>query len=226
MVQRPRKQQTFLAVQLEEKGIVGLMPFFENNPGRGAPLAIAKDRDSVLAYTLTPAAVRRLRESGVRNGRKFPASILASLIRSGDAHSPRPADAAGQAFLFTEEDAFDELPRCEMTGSTADLHLSVYAEGSATVAKLLSPEARFLVQKSTTLSIPIWALNSETLGQMEVTGKMPKGTAAATTLRQWFLKDYAGAWEKLRKSHAQQEALDLGPAEGELPLAEAQHDQS
>jgi hypothetical protein len=62
------------------------------------------------------------------------------------------------------------------------------------------------------------------LEQLEVTGKIPKGTAGAKTLRQWFLKDYEGAWEKLRKSHAQQEALDLGPAEGELPLVGAPHD--
>ena len=187
-------------------------------------MALAKDTDVILAYTLTPNAVRRLRESGVRNGRKFPASILASLIRSGDAHSPRPADAAGQAFLFTEEDTVDQLPRCEMTGSTADLHLVLYAEGSGTIAKLLSPEARFLLQKATTLSIPIWALSSAAIDQLEVTGTMPKGTAAAKTLRQWFSKDYEEAWGKLRKSHAQQEALDLGPAEGELPLARAPHD--
>jgi hypothetical protein len=187
-------------------------------------MALAKDKDVILAYMLTPNAVRRLRESGVRNGRRFPASILAALVRSGDAHSPRPADAAGQAFLFTDEDTVDQLPRCEMTGSTADLHMVVYGDANGTAAKLLSPEARFLLQKSTTLSVPIWALGSASLEQLEVTGKIPKGTAGAKTLRQWFLKDYEGAWEKLRKSHAQQEALDLGPAEGELPLVGAPHD--
>lgn len=194
------------------------MPLFQKSPKQPAPLALAKDGDAVLAYTLTPAAVRRLRAGGVRHGRKFPASILASLIRTGDAHSPRAADAAGQTVLFTEEDTVDQLPRCEMTGSTADLHLVVYGEGSGTAAKLLSQEARFILQKVTTLSVPIWGLTAAALEQLEVTGKMPQGTAAAKTLRQWLLKDYEDAWEMLRKAHARQEALDLGPAEGELPL--------
>ena len=93
-----------LAVLLAGGDIPGLMPLFQNSPKQGAPLALVKDGDVILAYTLTPNAVRRLRESGVRNGRRFPSSILAALVRSGDAHSPRQADAAGQAFLFTEED--------------------------------------------------------------------------------------------------------------------------
>jgi hypothetical protein len=106
-----------------------------------------------------------------------------------------------------------------MTGSTADLHLVVHGDGNGTAAKLLSPEARFVLQRVTTLSVPIWSLTAAALDQLEVTGKMPQGTAAAKTLRQWLLKDYEEAWEKLRKAHARQEALDLGPAEGELPLA-------
>ena len=195
------------------------MPLFQNSPKHGTPLALTKSKEGIYAYLLTPTAVRRLRESGVRHGRKFPASILASLIRSGDAHSPRPADAQGQAFLFTDDDIVDQLPRCEITGSTADLHLVVYGEKLGTVAKLLSYEPRFLLQKVTALSIPIWALGSAELDQLEVTGKMPQGAAAAKTLRQWFHRDYAEAWEKLRKAQALQEALDLGPAEGELPLA-------
>ena len=68
-----------------------------------------------------------------------------------------------------------------MTGSTADLHLVVHAEGLGKVVKLFSPEARFLVQKAATLSVPIWALDSEILDQLEVTGTMPKGTASSTT---------------------------------------------
>ena len=64
---------------------------FSKFPQAGPPMALAKDKDVILAYTLTPNAVRRLRESGVRNGRRFPASIL------GLAHpvGRRPFPAAG-----------------------------------------------------------------------------------------------------------------------------------
>ena len=57
---------------------------------------------------------------------------------------------------------------------------------------------------------------------MEATDKLPRGTEAAKTLRQWFIRDYEGAWEKLRKAHAQQETLDLGAADGELPLVKVE----
>jgi hypothetical protein len=195
------------------------MPLFQSQSKQEGPLALAKDKLGVVAYALTPVAVRRLRESGVRSGRKFPASVLAALIRSGDAHSPRPADAPGQALLFADDETVNQLPRCELTGSTADLHLVVHQEGTATVAKLLSEEPRSLVQRTTTLSIPVWALSSDLLDQLEVTGKVPQGSAAARTLRQWFQRDYAGAWEKLRAANVRQPGLDLGPDDGELPLA-------
>ena len=51
-------------------------------------------------------------------------AVLASLIRPGDAHSPRTADAAGQQVIF-EDDFATHLPRCELTGATTDLHLVV-----------------------------------------------------------------------------------------------------
>ena len=198
------------------------MPLFQNSPKLGIPLALAKDKDRILAYALTPAAVRRLQKSGVRHGRKFPSSILLSLIRTGDAHSPRPADGEGQAFLFTEDDVLDQLPRCETTGTTADLHLVVYRDSGCAVAKLLSIEARFILQKVTSLSVPIWGLSEALVDQMEATGKLPRDTEAAKVLRQWFTKDYEGSWEKLRKAHARQETLDLGAAGGELPLVKSE----
>ena len=197
------------------------MPLFQNSPKLGSPLALAKERDRVLAYALTPAAVRRLQKSGVRHGRKFPSSILLSLIRSGDAHSPRPADGQGQAFLFTGDDVLEQLPRCETTGVTADLHLVVYRDGAAVVAKLLSFEARFILRKVTSLSIPIWALSEALIDQMEATGTLPQRTDAAGVLRQWFSRDYETAWEKLFKAHARQETLNLGAAEDELPLVKS-----
>ena len=198
------------------------MPLFKNSPKLGVPLALAKDGDRILAYALTPAAVRRLQKSGVRHGRKFPSSILLSLIRTGDAHSPRPADGEGQAFLFSQDDVLDQLPRCETTGTTADLHLVVYSDGGNAAAKLLSIEARFILQKVTSLSIPIWGLSEALVDQMEATGKLPRGTEAAKTLRQWFARDYEVAWEKLLKAHTRQETFDLGAAEGELPLVKSE----
>lgn len=194
------------------------MPLFQS-PTKQPALAVTKDGDRIVAYVLTPAAIRRLRESGVRNGRKFPAAILASLIRTGDAHSPRLADHAGQISLFGDDDTADQLPRCEVTRSTTDLHLVVYGEALGTVTKLLGTEPRFLLQKVTRLSIPIWALSASTLDQLEATEKIPRETVAAKTLRQWFRKNYDAAWEKLLTANARQEDLDLGQGAGELPLS-------
>lgn len=195
------------------------MPLFQSLPKQPA-LALTKDRDHIVAYALTTAAVRRLRESGVRHGRKFPAAILASLIRTGDAHSPRPADHAGQIPLFADDDTADQLPRCEVTGLTADLHLVVYGDGLGTVVKLLGTEPRFLLQKVTRLSIPAWALSTTLLDQLEVTGNLPLESVAAKTLRAWFRRNYDAAWEKLLAANARQDDLDLGPTAEELPLSD------
>jgi hypothetical protein len=43
---------------------------------------------------------------------------------------------------ITDDDIVDQLPRCGMTDSTADLHLVVYGEGLGTVAELPFYEAR------------------------------------------------------------------------------------
>ena len=195
------------------------MPLFQSSPKQPA-LALTKDRDRIIAYSLTPAAVSRLRASGVRHGRKFPAAILASLIRTGDAHTPRLADHAGQISLFSDDQTADQLPRCEVTGSTTDLHLVVYGDALGTVAKLLSPEPRFVLQKATKLSIPAWTLNAPVLDQLEATAKMPLETAAAKTLRQWFRKSYDAAWERLLAVNGRQDFLELGSASGELPLSD------
>ena len=123
------------------------MPLFQSPSGKAAAI-LSKDGDRIIAYSLTPAAVRRLREAGVRHGRQVPSRVLVSLIRSGDAHSPGPADPAGQQVMF-EDNTADQLPRCELTGATADLHLVVYGEGQGTVAKLLASGPRFVLQKAT-----------------------------------------------------------------------------
>lgn len=194
------------------------MPLFHSTSGQ-PPQLLAKDRDRVVAYALTPAGVRRLREIGVRHSRTVPGRVLASLIRSGDAHSPRPADAAGQKVLF-EDDSADHLPRCELTGATSDLHLVIYGEGKGVVAKLIATEPRFLLQKVTTLSVPLAALSLASLDVLETTGKLPTGTAAAQTLRDWFRRDLESGWRKLERELGKtQQSLDLGQAPDELPLA-------
>lgn len=194
------------------------MPLYHHAPKQGA-LALTKDKDRIVAYALTPVAIRKLRDGGIRHGRKFPASILASLIRSGDAHSPRLADHAGQITLWGDDDTEQHLPRCEMTGTTADLHLVAYGEGLGLVVKLLSPKPRFVLQKVTKLSIPIWILTTPLLGQLQATGAIPATTPAAATLRAWFRKNYDDAWAKLQSGAALQESLDLGTSADELPLA-------
>ena len=173
------------------------MLLFKNSPKLGVPFALAKDGDRILAYALTPAAVRRLQKSGVRHGRKFPSSILLSLIRTGDAHSPRPADGEGRHSFFLKTMSSISCQDVRGPEPRADLHLVVYSDGGNAAAKLLSIEARFILQKVTSLSIPIWGLSEALVDQMEATGKLPRGTEAAKTLRQWFARDYEGAGEEI-----------------------------
>ena len=106
-----------------------------------------------------------------------------------------------------------------LTGATTDLHLIVYGEGQGVLARLAAPEPRFVLQKVTSLSVPLTALNLATLETLEATGKLPLGSAAAKTLRQWFRQDLESGWRKLeREMEKIQQTLDLGPAADELPL--------
>ncbi len=197
------------------------MPLFHAKSPTG-PVAITKDKDRIIAYTLTPEGVKKLREAGVRNGQEFPSRAFAALIRSGQAHSPRIADAAGQKqFGFDRDETDLHLPRCEMTGVTSDVHLVVYGEGSGTIAKLLGPEPRFVLQKVTQLSVPVTVLSLAAISQLETANKLPLKSAAAATLRDWFRQDFESAWEKLQKENARKQGvLSLGPDEAELPLGE------
>jgi hypothetical protein len=195
------------------------MPLLQRE-GTKSAIALTKDKERVLAYSLTAAALRRLKDSGVRVGSVFPTTILVSLIRTGDAHSPRPAESAGQGKLFGEEITADELPRCEVTGTMADLHLVVHAVDGAAVAQILSADARFVLRKATSLSIPIWTLNSRLIDQLEMSAAMPRSSNASALLRLWFLRDYQDAWSKLARANAVQSALNLGPSEEELSLHE------
>ena len=196
------------------------MPLYQAKSGAAGSI-LAKDGERVVAYSLTPQGAKQLRAAGVRSGQKVPARVLASLVRTGNAHSPRLADAAGQSMLGFKEDEQTCLPRCELTGTTSDVHLVVYGEGSGTVAKLLGPEPRFLLQKVTTLSVPIAALSLAAVDRLETAQKVPLGTTAAATLRDWFRQDMEAAWEKLQRENGRtQGALSLGSADDELPLGE------
>ena len=193
------------------------MPLLRRDGKTGA-VALTKDKERVLAYSLTPAALRRLRDHGVRIGGALPSSILVALIRAGDAHSPRPAEAAGQGQLFGDDDTADHLPRCETTGTTADLHLVVHTATGAPVAQLLCADARFVLRKSTSLSVPIWLLSTRLLDQLETSAQLPRDADATARLRQWFRRDHEDAWARLEKSVTQQSALALGSSSDELPL--------
>jgi hypothetical protein len=200
------------------------MPLFQAKSAAG-PVAITKDKDRIVAYTLTSEGVKKLREAGVRSGQDFPSRAFAALIRSGQAHSPRVADAAGQKqFGFTREETDLQLPRCEMTGVTSDVHLVVYGDGTGTVAKLLGPEPRFVLQKVTSLSVPLTVLSLATVGQLETAQKLPIKSAAAATLRDWFRQDLESAWEKLQRENAHKQGLlSMGPDADELPLGDVRN---
>jgi hypothetical protein len=49
----------------------------------------------------------------------------------------------------------------------------VYGEGNGVVAKLVSTEPRFLLQKGTTVSVPLAALTAAMDDTLESTGKLP-----------------------------------------------------
>ena len=196
------------------------MPIFQSSRSQ-PPIILTKDKDRILAYLLSPDGAKQLKAAGIRTGATVPARVLASLIRSGLAHSPHPADAAGQTrFDFSDDDTASFLPHCELTGTSGDVHLVVYGEAQGTVAKLLSREPRFLLQKVTSVSVPVGILSNAALNILEVSGKLPGATAAAARVRHWLRQDLDTAWEKLRQSHDQRQAdLPLDATPDHLPLS-------
>jgi hypothetical protein len=62
-------------------------------------------------------------------------------------------------------------------------------------------------------------LSVAVLDTLETVGKLPTGSAATKTLRQWLRQDLESEWKKLEKELAKtQQSLDLGPSADELPL--------
>lgn len=192
------------------------MPCFQNTKG-AQPQILTKDRDRVMAYSLAPAGLRQLRDAGIRHGGEVSPRVVAALIRSGLAHSPAIAEAAGQErFNFEGDSTADLLPRCEITGSSADIHLVVHEEGGGRVARLLAFEPRFVLRKATSLSLPATAVTSDLLAQLENSDQLPPKSTAAESLRAWLRLDLARNWEQLSINRRTAE-LPLG-ADSELPL--------
>ena len=77
----------------------------------------------------------------------------------------------------------------------------MYGKGQGAVAKLVTTEPRFLLQKGTTGSVPLAAAMVDTL---ESTGKLPACSASAKTLRQWFRRNFEAAWTKLAAERSAQ----------------------
>ena len=197
------------------------MPLFQAKSGATGSI-LAKDGERIVAYALTPQGAKQLRAAGVRSGQKLPARVLASLVRTGNAHSPRLADAAGQSMLGFKDEEQTCLPRCELTGSTSDVHLVVYGEGSGSVAKLLGLEPRFVLQKVTMLSVPISALSLAAVGRLENATEAAARHRGSSHPARWFRQDMEAGWEKLQRDNGRrQAALQLGSGDDELPLGGA-----
>jgi hypothetical protein len=126
-------------------------------------------------------------------------------------------------------DAMALMPRCEETGLNADLHLVVCTPPGeeAPVARILSTQARHLYRDTTTLSIPLWILNLESLRRLEERNKIPPQSAAVDKIRAWLRHDRNAAWKELMEAdHIRQGQLDLDDEAslkledwGDVPLA-------
>lgn len=90
---------------------------------------------------------------------------------------------------------------------------------------MLGLEPRFVLQRATSLSVPVTILSLAAVNHLDAAGKVPVKSAATTTLRAWFQQDFEQAWEKLTGDHARSQGVQaLGAGTEELPLdAAARH---
>lgn len=111
------------------------------------------------------------------------------MIRSVQAHSSRPTEAAGQVkFNFDGGNTAGLLPRCGLISTSANVHLAVYGDANGVGCRPLCWKPRFLLPKSTTVSIPVAAFTASLFAVLEVTRRIPRGTAATTAVmspRHW-----------------------------------------
>ena len=150
----------------------------------------------------------------IRNSRPALPVFLENLRKRYDTSLPEfpmSSDEQNQLPLDGLE-AMPLMPRCEETGLNADLHLVVCTPpgGEAPVARILSTRARHLYRNTTTLSIPLWILNPESLHRLEERNKIPAGSSAADTIRKWLRHDRNAAWKELMEADGiRQGQLDL-----------------
>jgi hypothetical protein len=180
----------------------------------------------VVTFQLTAAAVQRLTGAGLAAGSRLPAKLLLALIQAGDAYTGAGAvtdDPAQGALPFGEGelDADGLLPRCEETGGHLELHLVVLDDGlggGRRRAKLLAPEPRHVLRKHSAMSLPVSALSWRALEYLIASRQVPAEAKAVTTLRRWFNRQLADAWDELgRLRAARQTGLAFTGAD-ELPL--------
>ena len=111
----------------------------------------------------------------------------------------------------------EKMPVCEKTGTNVDLHLVAYndPETGAFTAGILGADYRHLVRRTTTLSIPIWALSLGTIRNLEERKKIPRDSKAAENLREWLRHGVDLSWRELVEAKpAQQESLKLDDVSG------------
>ena len=134
---------------------------------------------------------------------------------------PKLIECDGQAHLKLDGlEAMAWIPRCEKTGANIDLHLVAYKDPDSgeSTAGILGSDFRHLVRKSTSLSIPIFALNAGTIRMLERRGKIPAGTKGAEELKAWLQQGVDLGWKGVAEARsAHQTSFDLDEA-GALSL--------
>ncbi len=181
----------------------------------------------VVTFQLTPGAVQRLTSAGLASGARLPAKLLLALIQSGDAFTGAGApteDPAQTALPFgdSELDVDGLLPRCEETDGLLELHLVVLDDGlggGRKHAKLLAPEPRHVLRKQTAMSIPVSVLSWRALEQLVGSRLVPEEAKAVATLRRWFNRQLADAWDELSRLRAARQTGLAIDGSDELPLA-------
>ena len=195
------------------------------NDGSGF-YAKASLQGRIVTFQLTAAAIQRLTGAGLASGARLPSKLLLALIQAGDAYTgagTATEDPAQSALPFGdgELDADGLLPRCEETGGLLELHLVVLDDGlggGRKRAKLLAPEPRHVLRKQTTMSIPVSALSWRALEQLVVSRLVPEEAKAVSTLRRWFNRQLADAWDELGRLRAARQTGLAFTGHDELPL--------
>jgi len=109
-------------------------------------------------------------------------------------------------------DAMRVMLRCDKTSVNSDLHLVAYEdpETGEKVVSILGADYRYLVRRTTTLSIPVGILSVGAIRSLEEHQKIPAGTAAVAKLTGWLRFGVAASWDEFAQAkRVRQEPLDL-----------------